>query len=372
MKKAIISVVSDLVTDQRVHRVASALQTHGLYVTLVGREMKKSLPLAERDYNTVRFKLWWEKGPLFYAAYNVRLFFYLLFHKADVIVSNDLDTLLPNFLISKIKGSELYYDSHEYFTEVPELVNRKRTQKIWKKIEGMIFPRLKHAYTVNGSIASLFENKYHVPVGIIRNVPVTVANSNVQLTRAEAGLPEWKKIILFQGAGINIHRGAEEALEAMIYLHDAVLLFIGSGDVIEQLKDRCVVLNLSDRVFFLPKMPMSELKKYTRLADIGLTLDKDTNINYRYSLPNKLFDYIHAGIPVLASPLVEVKRIIDRYRIGMTVDSHDPKSIAEKINEMLSDDIRFAQWKENTKHAARELCWEKEEKELLKIYRDVL
>ena len=372
MKEAIISVVSDLVTDQRVHRIATTLQKHGLKVTLVGRQLNKSLHLANRDYKTIRFKLWWEKGMLFYAEYNIRLFFFLLFHKADVLVANDLDTLLPNFLISKIKRAALFYDCHEYFTEVPELVNRKFTRNIWLAIERFIFPRLMHVYTVNESIATLYQNKYKVKVDVVRNVPVTAGLKTNSKSKSELGLPVDKKIILYQGAGINIHRGAEEVLESMLYVKDVVLLYIGSGDVIEQLKSMSVMLNLSDQVLFIPKQPMQELKQYTQHADLGLTLDKDTNLNYRYSLPNKLFDYIHAGIPVLASSLVEVKKIVDHYRVGMMIESHDPKHIAEKIREMLADEKRFAQWKENTKLAAKELCWEKEEEQLLKIFHDVI
>ena len=181
-----------------------------------------------------------------------------------------------------------------------------------------------------------------------------------------------KRIILYKGAGINIHRGAEEALEAMLYLNDAVLLFIGSGDVIEKLKGMRDMLKLTEKIVFLPKLPLDELRQYTMVADIGLTLDKDTNINYRYSLPNKLFDYIHAGLPVLASPLKEVKKIVDFYKIGMTTENDNPKHIAEKINDMFSDCNRFAQWKENLKLASQELNWENEEKKLLTIFHDVL
>jgi glycosyltransferase involved in cell wall biosynthesis len=367
--RIIISAVSDLVTDQRVHRTAFTLSSRGHEVTVVGRRKKESLMLT-RPYKTVRFNLWWENGALFYANYNIRLFFFLLFNRAGALVSNDLDTLLPNYLVSKLKNSRLYYDAHEYFTEVPELVHRPHIQKIWKLLEQWIFPKLAHAWTVNDSIAKLYRDEYGNDVGVIRNVPVTASPLPVK-TRADLNLPQDKKILLFQGAGINIDRGGEEAVQAMQYLDDCLLLFIGSGDVIGRLQEMTGDLKVTDRVRFIPKLPFEELRSYTSVADIGLSLDKDTNINYRYSLPNKIFDYIHAGLPVLSSNLVELRRIIDQYKIGMIAESHNPAFLAERIKEMLSDEKRFDSWKENLKLAAAELCWEKEELKLLHIFRDL-
>ena len=367
--RIIISVVSDLATDQRVHRTATALFNSGHTVTVVGRKKKDSMEI-DRPYQTVRFKLWWEKGALFYAAYNTRLFFYLLFHRANALVANDLDTLLPNFLVSRLKRQELYYDTHEYFTEVPELVSRPRIQKIWKRIERWIFPKLKHAWTVNDSIAQLYSREYGINVDVIRNVPAT-AHTKTTKTRAELDLPEGKKILLFQGAGINIDRGGEEAVQAMQFLDNCLLLFIGGGDVIDDLKKMAADLKVSDKVRFIPRLPFEELRSYTAVADVGLTLDKDTNINYRYSLPNKIFDYIHAGLPVLSSNLVELRKIVEHYNIGMIADRHNPGYLAERVKEMFSDEKRFDSWKENLKLAAAELCWEKEEPKLLRIFRDV-
>jgi glycosyltransferase involved in cell wall biosynthesis len=373
MKKAIVSVINDLSTDQRVHKVCGTLHRLGYDVLLVGRKQRKSLPLAARDYQTKRMFLLFEKGPVFYAEYQIRLFLYLLFHKSDVLVSNDLDTLLPNYLISKIKGEDLVYDSHELFCEVPELQNNPLKKKIWKGIEKWIFPKLKNVFTVNDSIARIYAEEYHANVKVVRNIPLLSNLEKIRFVgKAELEIPLDKKIIVLQGAGINIDRGAEEAVEAMQYVNDAVLLIIGSGDVMNLLKQIIIDLKLEDKVKIIGKVPFEKLAQYTHHADLGLTLDKDTNVNYRYSLPNKLFDYIHAGVPVLASDLVEVQKIISDYSVGDCINSHEPKHISEKINKILRDESTLMNWKKNCKIAAGKLNWEQEEKVLAEVYKKFL
>ena len=346
------------------------LTKSGYDVILVGRKLRNSLALDERPYKTHRFKLITEKGSLFYAAYNSRLFWYLLFHNADLLVSNDLDTLLPNYLSSKLKGIPIAYDSHEYFCGVPELEHRPFPRAVWQTIERSIFPKLKYVYTVNDSIADLYKKEYHVDVKVVRNIPSYQPEITLK-SRNELGLPENVPLIIYQGAGINVHRGAEEAVQAMEYVNNAVLLILGSGDVIEQLKEMAQKEELKDKIIFIPKLPFNQLKHFTMHASIGLTLDKDNSLNYRYSLPNKLFDYIHAGVPVLASPLIEVKKIIEKYNVGTLIEYHDPKHIANKINSMLSDKTQLETWKQNALKAAKELNWEEEEKELTKIYNSI-
>lgn len=364
-KRIIASVTNDLVTDNRVHKVCTTLSEMGFEVTLVGRKLKNSLPL-QRAYRTHRMKLLFTKGPFFYAEYNIRLFLYLISHRAHVLLSNDLDTLLANYLAACLAGRKLVYDSHEYFTGVPEIADRPFVKATWERIEKWIFPKLKVIYTVNGSIAGLYEKQYGKKLGVIRNVSNRLVQTN-RKTRTELGLPEGKSIAILQGAGINIDRGAEEAVQAMQFVDQAIFIIIGSGDVIEILKEMVVRLNLEDKVLFFGKLPFAEMMQYTQVADLGLTLDKDTNINYRYSLPNKVFDYIQAGIPVLASNLVEVANVVKSYGVGDVVESHDPKAIAAKMNEMLAKS-KSGFWKENIQRAAEELCWEKESIKLKEIY----
>lgn len=369
--RIIISVTNDLSSDQRVHKVCSTLYQNGFDVLLLGRLLTTSKELTARSYATKRMKLFFTKGVLFYAEYQLRLLILLLVSKFDSLHANDLDTLLPNYLASRLKRKELVYDSHEYFTEVPELQGNPVKKKIWELAEGFVFPHLKYVFTVNQSIADVYKQKYQKEIKILRNVPAhAMLNFSSQFQ-----LPDFlnnKPYAILQGAGINVDRGAEELVEAMQYVNDLQLLIIGAGDVIEFLKKSVVQLELERRVFFIEKLPYEELLNYTHHAAFGLTLDKDTNLNYRYSLPNKIFDYAAAGIPILASSMIETKRIFDRYPIGLLVDNHQPKHIAEKMQQMMNDKNLIEVWRKNAKKVSEENYWEKEVSEMLQIYLTII
>ena len=354
-----------MLTDQRVHKACMVLHEQGYEVLLVGRKKRDSLALPARPYQTKRMNLLFEKGIAFYAEFQLRLFFLLLFKKKTLLFSNDLDTLLPNYLNKKISGAILIYDSHELFCEVPELTNSLFKKRIWEKVEKMIVPKLDYCITVNASISAWFENKYKVKFHVIRNIGDISTIEKIK-TRIELNLPVNKRIVLIQGAGINIQRGAEETVEAFQFIDNAVLYIIGGGDVIENLQQLIKKLNLENKVFIKGKMPANELYHYTCNVDLGLTIDKDNNINYHYSLPNKLFDFINAGVPILATPLPEVKAVIEKYSIGDFIYSHDPNYIASKINEMLSS-TNYTLWKQNTLRAKAENNWQEEKKVLEKI-----
>jgi glycosyltransferase involved in cell wall biosynthesis len=357
-QKIIVSVTNDLVVDQRVHKVCTFLLQNNFDVTLVGRKLKTSQDI-NREYKTKRFRLIFTKGMLFYANYNFRLFFYLLFHKSHVLLSNDLDTLLANYLVSKIKKTKLVYDTHEYFTEVPELINRPFVKKVWERIEKAIFPNLKYVYTVNESLAKVFERKYKVQVLSVKNVPF--------YSKLDAVTKHSKKTVLYQGA-LNKDRGLEELIEAFIYLEDIELQIIGGGDVENELKNLVVNLDLENKVKFIGKIPFDKLKYYTQKAHLGVSIEKATNLNYQYALPNKLFDYISCNLPVLTSDLIEIKKIVETYKIGVLISAVDPKTIANSIQNLITNEDLMRNYIENTKIAAKELCWENEIEVLKRIY----
>jgi glycosyltransferase involved in cell wall biosynthesis len=368
----IISATSDLLSDQRVHRTASALKEDGHKILVIGRKLRNSPELPARRYRCFRMRLPVERGPLFYLIFNLKLAWMLFWSKADVLFSNDLDTLAANYLVSRLRNIPLVYDSHEYFTGVPELANRPRVKMVWKWLERRIVPHLKHCITVNASIAKLYFDEYSVPFKVIRNVPepITIALPERGILRKSLGLPIDKPILILQGAGINIQRGAEEAVESMKLLSDYLLLIVGSGDVIPQLKQTVLDEGLSDRIRFIDRMPPSELKRFTAAADIGLSLDKDTNINYRFSLPNKLFDYLHAGIPVVASNLPEVAAVVTQYQVGQVIANHTPDHIAQCVREVYKG-LENGIYKAGIEKACNELNWNEERKQLLQMIKSL-
>lgn len=365
-KKIVVSVTNDLSFDQRVDKMCNTLHELGLEVKLIGRLLPESKPL-ERVYKTKRIKLLFTKGALFYAFFNFRLFFVLLFSKVDIYHSNDLDTLLANYLAAKIRGKELVYDSHEYFLGVPEIQGRS-AKKVWFAIERFIFPKLKNIFTVNKSIAALYNEDYGKELKVIRNLPLKQTIEKVK-TRQDLGMPLDKKIVILQGAGINIDRGSEELLEAIALSKSYVLYVVGTGEVINVLKERALEKDLINKVVFVGRVPYQEMMQYTLNADVGVTLDKDTNINYRYSLPNKIFDYMKAGIPVLASNLKEVANIVTTYNVGFVIGNHEPQTILDGLDNLLSNKDKVSEFSINGLKAIEELNWEKEAEPIRTFYK---
>jgi len=351
--------------------MVESLVGEGYAVRLTGRRLGDSLPVAdlsvtEGSFSVKRFQMVFTGGPLFYAFYTLRLFFHLLFLKRPVLlVAVDLDTLPANYLVSRIRGIPLLYDSHEYFTEVPELVGRRRVKRFWERIERCIVPKLQYAMAVSNSIAAAYTEKYGTPFVTVRN-----------LARAYSPepYPDFHKSytskykLIYQGA-LNMGRGIELMIDTMSLMDDSVLFIAGDGDIRSDLERKVEALGLRDKVVFTGRLSPGELKRVTPQCDLGLSLEEDLGLNYRMALPNKVFDYIQARIPVLCSDLPEMSAIVHSYRVGEVCISREPVRLAKQLKGMLEDTDAKKQWKYHLMKAAEELCWEREEEKLLGVVR---
>jgi glycosyltransferase involved in cell wall biosynthesis len=365
-KRIYIAVTNDLLIDQRVHRTAMTLLESGAKPVLVGFRRPGSQEIPDRPYETRRLNSVFRKGVLFYACVNLRLFFFLLFRRSAMMVSNDLDTLPAVFLAARIKSLPLVFDSHEYFTELPELVDRPHVRRVWQGFEKTLLPRIQYGYTVCQSISQAYQDKYGIRLAVVRNLPIVPDARQDVNDHNENQRPD---MIIYQGA-INMGRGLETMIRAMTYLNKYRLQIFGDGTIKGDLVRLRDSLSLENRVEFMGRIPFAELRTFTRQAALGISLEENIGLNYYYALPNKLFDYIQAQIPVLVSDLPEMRRIVADYEIGQVVQDRDPELLARQVGEMMSSEEQRIKWKKNLRIAAGELQWENEVDKLRDVYRD--
>lgn len=360
VKKIIFTVTNDLNYDQRMQRICGTLADADYDVLLVGRKLKTSLPLLSKNYKQQRLNCWFSRGKLFYAEFNIRLFFYLLFKGADCICAIDLDTILPCYYISKLKGIKRVYDAHEYFSQLDEVVNRPNIYRIWHRIEKKMIPWFKNGYTVCESLAEEFKKNYNVNYKVIRNMPLLSAMNDQ---------PGSQNVILYQGA-VNKGRGLDRLVLAMKNVN-AQLWVCGNGNFIEEMKSVVRSNNLSDKIIFYGMLEPEVLKKKTIESYIAINPFERSGLNQYLSLSNKFFDYIHAGIPQVTMNYPEYQRINNQYKIAELINDLDPGTIASAINKLLNDKELYSQLKQNCLTAKQELNWQKEKDKLLNFYQEL-
>jgi glycosyltransferase involved in cell wall biosynthesis len=354
-------------------RICTTLATEGYGIMLVGRQQKTSQPFDYQQFKHHRFSLFFNKGKFFYVEYNIRLFFWLLFQPFDIVCGIDLDTILPCYFASILRGGKpCVYDAHELFTETPEVERRPMIRKIWLAVERFIVPRIKHRYTVGQSVADEFEQRYERKFNVIRNLPFKndeVTKLRDDMTNDEI-LPS-SNILIYQGA-LNEGRGLEQTIEAMEEVENCVFWLVGEGDLSQILRGMVVEKKLENKVKFLGFIKPKDLPEITRQATIGLNIAEDKSLSYRLSLPNKIFDYIQAGVPQICIQFVEFQRLNHEFNIAYMIEKTEKRLIAEAINRLLSDKVLYQNLKENCQKAAVVLTWENEQKKLISFYQNII
>jgi glycosyltransferase involved in cell wall biosynthesis len=362
VKKRIVCTVSnDLSTDQRMQRICTTLSQNGYEVTLIGRQLTHSKPLPNFIFKTKRLQYFASKGFLFYAALNIRLFFFLLFHPFDLLYTVDLDTMPGGVLAAWLRGKKRVFDAHEYFTEVPEVTNRKTVKAFWTWIEQVFVPFYPSAITVSGTLAEIFEEKHKIPFALVRNMPNLMENKNRIFETQIA-----PKILLYQGA-LNKGRGIAEMLAAMQYLEGMVLYLAGEGDLSDFLKKKAKELNVENKVQFLGNLSPVDLKNITQKAWLGLNLLENNGLSYYYSLANKFFDYVQAQVPSLCIDFPEYQKLNADFEVAVLISDISPSKIAKKIAFLLENEGFYQKLKSNCSLASEVWVWENEEKVLFEV-----
>lgn len=360
MKRIIATVTNDLTFDRRMQRICRTLADNGYAVTLVGRQLADSRVLAKEPFRQHRIKCWFNKGKQFYIEYNIRLTWYLLWQKTDIVCAVDLDTIMPCFIIGGLKGWSKTYDAHEYFSEVPEVVDRPLVKKVWEWVGQKYIPKADLAYTVGPALAQIFTERYSIAFHSIRNLPDAVAP-----------LPSPKKggYLLYQGA-LNKGRGLEALLEAMQQI-DLKLKIAGEGDLSVQLRQLAVDLGVTDKVEFLGFVKPQDLPELTSGAWLGLNLLENMGLSYYYSLANKCFDYIQADVPAIHMDFPEYRALVDKYPVAVLLTELSPKAIVDLVQELQRDSDHYDRLVMACQNAKKHFTWQIEADKLLTLYRDV-
>ena len=360
MKRFFFSVTNDLAYDQRMIRICTSLAEEGYAVTLVGRKLTNSKPLQSQPFRQKRIRCFFKKGKAVYAEYNIRLFFYLIFKKMDLICAIDLDTILPCYFISKIKKVPRVYDAHELFCEMKEIVTRPNIYRVWKRIEKFAVPEFRYGYTVNQPIADEFKKMYDVDYTVIRSLPVLRPLS----------IPEKnEKYILYQGA-VNEGRSFETLIPAMKMV-TARLIIAGEGNFMSQAKELVKNNVLEEKITFTGTLLPHELYNYTVNAWIGITLFENKGLSNYFSLANRFFDYANAGIPQLCVDYPAYQEINKIYNIAVLISDLRSENIANSLNRLLEDEVLYFELQQNCLKARKDLNWQNEEKKLVNFYNNI-
>ena len=361
MKQLYFCVTNDLRFDQRMARICNSLQEAGYSVTLVGRNNDNNTGLAQKPYRQVRLNCFFQKGKWMYLEYNTRLFFYLLFKKAGVITAIDLDSILAVYLVSVLRRIHRVYDAHELFTEMKEVITRPSIHRIWLSIEQRMVPKFKHGYTVSQSIADEFQKRYGVQFGVIMNAPI--------LEKPKTKNTSSKKYIVYQGA-VNEGRGLEWLIPAMKDV--AIELWIcGEGNYSDQCRQLIKKYGLEKKVIMLGMKTPEELRIIATDAYAGINLVEPLGLNQVYSLANKFFDYIHAGIPQLTMDFPEYRKINDVVETAILIDQLSPEIISSALNNLLQNEVLYSRLIMNCPEAASIYNWQNEERKLKLFYNNI-
>ncbi len=359
-KKVCMAFLGNPLHDSRITNLTNSLRYDGYRVSCIGFDWF----IAPKDYEDDYFKVFkLVKGKirlLFYLKFSIKLLKELLQTHADLYIAEDFYTLPLVTIIGKIRKSKVYYNSRELYAFLGGLRNRPILQRLVKAIEQYFVKKVDLVLTTGEMDSAFLEKFYGINnTLVIRNIPLLQKPSCKIDFREEYGIPADKIILLYQGVLLE-GRGIPLIMRTMRQVENSVLLILGDGEQKHNFQKLATELGVNDRIIFAGTIQQSELINYTAGADIGLSLIENISISYYHALPNKLFEYIMAGLPVLSSDLPQIKKIIDDYNVGETVDILNENNIVEALKKWENNPDIIERYKLNCNKAAADLNWQSE------------
>jgi glycosyltransferase involved in cell wall biosynthesis len=373
--------------DYRVMREATALVEAGYDVSIVDIMGERERP-AEEDIDGVhmkhvimpemfiptRFKPWFLVKALHMI---IRGAIRLTRTSTDVYHAHDVKGLPACYIAARLRRKPLVFDSHEIPLDDPNITRWPRLSALAVLALTRMMPRCTKVITASPLYAREIRNQFHYPeVTSVLNVPTYRAIPPSDRLRQHLGLAPDVRIALYQG-NIQANRSLDQLVHAAPYLDPGIVIVMMGRAVEEtriQLEELIAAKGVADRVKMIPAVPYAELLDWTTSADVGLTIfQPGYTRSIRYCLPNKLFEYLMAGLPVLSSQLDAIAEVLQTSGAGQILPSLAPSDIAASINEMLADRTALAQMRENAlKIVQKEFHWEKEKQKLIQVYDDIL
>lgn len=292
--------------------------------------------------------------------------------RASIYHASDLYTLPAQAAVAKKHRAKLVYDARELYPHVASTSGRPWVRWFWQAMEKRYGRKADLVSTVSASIADRMMSTYRIkrPV-VLYNVPEYKEVKPTTIIRDALGIPAGMRVILHQG-NVQKDRGCFVLARAMKKVEGAVLVFLGGGPLKNQLKEVVEQEGLSHKVRFMSRVDPSLLLDYTASADIGVTLLEDTCLNHRFALPNKLFEYFMAGLPVVASDLPEIKRVIEQFNTGLLVDPSREQHVAEGLQTLVEQAGLRGTLAANTATVFETFNWEEASEEYVSRYKDLL
>lgn len=364
--------ISDLRYEANIHRKVQTLVQAGYQVEMLCAYHPDLDLTPWQNIPLTRIKL--PPRPTFWRffVFIIKSFLRIIQKKADLFIAYDYLPLVPLRLKAFFKHCKYIYDSIELLVGLNSLVDRPWRQKFWRSYERLGLQKCSAAFTVCASDAKELQRMYPrlKVAGYVRNIPEYRSLPKSDFLRRKYAIPEENKIGIYQGMLFE-GRGLREILTACKDIANLTLVFVGDGPLLNELKKISKSYGMDDRVIFTGLFPFRKLGQYTASADFGFTVISGKGLSYYHALPNKLFEYIQAELPVIGSNYPEIAAIVDKEKIGFAVDPHDVKGIQKAVREILREDI-YAQFKERLKRIARKYTWREESKKYLQIIRSAL